>query len=309
MNGSPTSKSGCDVVVVGEYYCDLIFHNLDARPELGKEVLAQAFDMVPGGSFNPAMSLARLGVRAFWQCGLGTDPYSGFIRSEAAREGISDALFTQVDRPLRRITSVFSMQADRGFMTYIDGPDPAIDADKVLALAPKIVLFQGMQSLLDNLAAATALRAAGTIVLADCGHIEKTMDDPQIAAALAAIDVFLPNADEATQLTGESDLRKAVERLLQVVPSAVIKNGANGAVGFHDGEHVQLPTIKVDVVDLTGAGDCYNAGFVFGLINGYAFQDAMMLGGLNGSLSTTGLGGRAVPTAAQLLDALKTFTK
>lgn len=309
MSEAVAAVGSCDVVIIGEYYCDLIFHSLKETPALGAEVLAGAFDTVPGGSFTPALSFARLGVKAHWACGLGTDLYSALIRDEAKKAGISDVLFQNLDRPLRRVTSVFSMQADRGFLTFVDGPDPVVDADRVLDCRPRILLLQGLSALLANLALVRRARSAGILVISDCGHVEDSLDNQEICAALAAIDIFMPNATEASQLTGETEPEKMLSRLGREVSQLVVKAGADGAYGLEGGRIHHVPAKQVDVVDPTGAGDSFNAGFVYGLLKGQSYQDAMALGGLNGSISTTDLGGRAVPDEAQLLTEWEIFSQ
>ena len=63
--------SGVDVLVAGEYYCDLIFSGLDAPPTLGGEVFARGLTVRPGGCYNIALGLTRLGVRTAWACDFG----------------------------------------------------------------------------------------------------------------------------------------------------------------------------------------------------------------------------------------------
>lgn len=65
----------------------------------------------------------------------------------------------------------------------------------------------------------------------------------------------------------------------------VVKLGPEGAVAFADGRIVRRPTAKVDVVDTTGAGDAFNAGFIYGYLAGYSIEDALDLGNACGSLS------------------------
>lgn len=307
MIAGATSRADCDVVVVGEYYCDLIYHDLVDHPELGREVLSAGFDMVPGGSFTPVSALHKLGVNVLWQCGIGNDPYSKFILDEARRIGLREDLFTHTDQPLRRVTSVFSMLRDRGFLTFVDGPDPIASVENICGRAPKICLFQGLSTLLPNLDLARALRATGAQIISDCGHTELTLRDPRLSEALNLVDIFLPNADEARQITGMPAAADALENLIDLCSSVVIKRGAEGAIGSSEGARFQIPPLPVTPVDLTGAGDCFNAGFVFGLCRGETFEAAMVFGNVLGALSTLDLGGRALPDKEHLIADWKAF--
>lgn len=298
---SPDAK--CDILIVGEYFCDLVYHGLDAKPALGKEAFATGFDQVPGGSFVPAAALTKLGLDALWSCGLGTDEYSRFIFEAAKAHGIRGDMFTHVDTPLRRVTSVFSMREDRGFLTFVDGPDPLVDAAAAVAAAPKICLFQGLSTLLPNIAAAKALKDNGTLILADCGHTDLTLENADLRAAFQHVDVFLPNTDEARQLTNTADVTQSLKAFSEMLPSTVIKCGDQGAIGVQHGNAVSVPALDVDAIDLTGAGDSFNAGFSFGLLQSADFREAMLLGSACGALATTGLGISGLPDRRALMEA------
>ena len=77
------------------------------------------------------------------------------------------------------------------------------------------------------------------------------------------MDVLLLNEEEATYLTGLTDIEAALDQLLQTSTTVVIKRGSHGAIGkSRSGESVAVPAISTDVVDTTGAGDSFAAGFI-----------------------------------------------
>src|SRR5690606_6183199 len=86
--------------------------------------------------------------------------------------------------------------------------------------------------------------------------------NPMLAPTLAHTDFFFPNESEAAALTGDSG---RIESLVsQVADWLIVKRGAQGATAYNkNGESVSVPALSVDVVDTTGAGDAFNAGFIY----------------------------------------------
>jgi sugar/nucleoside kinase (ribokinase family) len=117
---------------------------------------------------------------------------------------------------------------------------------------------------------------------------------------LANADVLFANEAEAAAMAGTDDLGSTLERLAGFCPCVVIKRGGAGAAGIRDGVVVEVPAEPVDVIDTTGAGDCFNAGFLAGWLEGLDLRDALTLGVLCGSRAVTGYGGyRGCPREAE----------
>ena len=90
-----TRGYSCDVLLLGNYFCDLIITGLGEIPHLGAEVFGDSMEIVPGGAFTSAVALKRLGVNVHWAARFGNDLFSKFILDEAKREGLDDSLFQQ----------------------------------------------------------------------------------------------------------------------------------------------------------------------------------------------------------------------
>jgi sugar/nucleoside kinase (ribokinase family) len=103
--------------------------------------------------------------------------------------------------------------------------------------------------------------------------------------------VFLPNEKEALSLTGASTVEEAAERLAAQVSIVAVKMGADGGLVF-DGESLfRAPIIPVDVLDTVGAGDTFDAGFIYGFLQGWPLERCLKFGVVCGSLSTRLAGG------------------
>jgi len=282
-----------DVIVLGDYYLDLIFTGLPQFPELGKEIVGTGFDMLPGGAYNASVAMHRLGLKVGWAADFGDDEFSRFVLERAQAEGLSDDLFIRHRRPLRRITVAASYPSDRAFITYCD-PEPAAPAAlKALATASaRVVYVAGVYygKLFD---AGNALVRAKRMKLVMDGNSgdEVTLANPAVRKTISSVDIFLPNAAEARRMTGQVDLDEAIRALAALGPLVVIKDGARGSRALADGQLSSAAAIPVTPVDTTGAGDCFNAGFLKAWLDGRPLADCLRWGNIVGGLSITARGG------------------
>ncbi len=298
-----------DVLLCGDYWYDLIFTDLPGLPELGREVFAGGFDQTPGGPFIHAVAMHRLGLRVGWAADFGNDPFSKSVIKAARREGLDDTLFQCHDRPYRRITAAASFPSDRAFLSYSD-PGPATPAPLV-ALARHTAhalmipgLFFG--PVFD--AGQALARAHEMKIVMDCQCTDETLDNPAVRGALERVDVFLPNSSEARQLTGSANTLEALRCLGDVCPLVVVKDGPDGAHAIcrrppsrAGGETFYAPALPVKVIDTTGAGDAFGAGFLKAWLDGKPVAECLRWGNICGGLSTTARGGAsATPTLKEV---------
>jgi sugar/nucleoside kinase (ribokinase family) len=282
-----------DVIVVGDYCLDLIFTGLPKLPELGIEIIGTGFEMTPGGTYNTAIALHRLGVHTGWAGDFGTDDFSRLVLTRASEEGFDPSLFVHHDRPLRRITVAASYPEDRAFIAYYDPDTPIPAAVKALAaVSARVLYIPGIYSG-EVFAAGLALVRAKKIRLAMDGYINEreTMESPSIRKSIQAVDLLMPNASEARRLTGETDLEKAIHILGELCPLVVIKDGPAGALAYDRKNITHSPAIAISPVDTTGAVDCFNAGFIKAWLNDLPLTECLRWGNIVGGLSTLGHGG------------------
>lgn len=297
-----------DVLVFGDYFLDLIFTGLSQFPALGKEVFASGFDMLPGGAYNATVAMHRLGLRVGWAADFGDDDFSRFVLARAGAEGLDDAFFVRHRDPLRRLTVSASYPEDRAFITYMD-PDPVVPAAmRALAVAgARAVYVAGIYhgKLFD--AGLLLARSKGMKLVMDGNSgDEVTLRVASVHKAISGADLFIPNADEARRLTGEHDLAAAIRVLAELGPLVIVKDGANGAYACVDGEIVHAPAIPVTPLDTTGAGDCFNAGFVKAWLDGRPIGECLRWGNIVGGLSTAMRGGTGrVVTAVEVAQYLR----
>jgi sugar/nucleoside kinase (ribokinase family) len=255
-----------DVIVVGSYSLDLIFTGLPRFPEMGKDTLGTGFAMLPGEAYTHAVVMHRLGLKVGWAADFGNDDFSRFTLEKAK---------------------------DRAFVTYYD-PDSAIPAAlKGLASASaKLVYLPGFYygPFLETGLKLMRLKKM-KLVMDGNSDDEVVMTNPAVVKAVHAAELILPNASEARRMAGETDLEKAMRKLGKQCKLVVVKDGENGAYAWDGLQLVHSPAIVVDVVDTTGAGDCFNAGFIKAWLDGLSLPDCLRWGNIVGGLSTLGMGG------------------
>jgi sugar/nucleoside kinase (ribokinase family) len=116
---------------------------------------------------------------------------------------------------------------------------------------------------------------------------------------LAATNVFLPNEAEAKSLTGAASAEESAIKLKRALSGVegsrtemvAIKLGAQGALGASPSQSVRVDSIPVKVVDTVGAGDSFDAGFLYGYLNDWALEKSLRLACVCGALSTQKAGG------------------
>ena len=290
-----------DVIVVGGYFVDLIFNGLSQLPVLGKEIVGSGFEMLPGGAYNAALAMHRLGLKVAWAADFGDDDFSRFTLERARAEGLDDALFTYHRRPLRRITAALSYPEDRAFITYVD-PEPNTSAAlKALVSASARVLFVAGVYYGNLYNAGSALVRAKRMKVFMDGNSDDgvSLANPAVRRSLQSVDAFLPNAAEALRITGKPCLDEAMAALAALCPLVVVKDGANGSYARAGAQTLHASGISVTPVDTTGAGDCFSAGFLKAWFDDRPLAECLRWGNAVGGLSTTALGGtgRSVTTA------------
>jgi sugar/nucleoside kinase (ribokinase family) len=300
------------LLVAGEINVDLVFTGCDRLPEFGAEVLASGFRQGPGSSsMICAMGLARLGHSVAFAGITGQDGWGDYC-IDAMREAGIDVAAVQRD-PARQtgLTVALSSQHDRALVTY-SGAIGELRGDDITdaMLEASGHLHVSSYYLQDKLRPELATlfgraRAAGLTISLDPGFDPHQRWGAELAQLLPLVDVFLPNEREACAISGQSEPLDALRRLSNGRTRVVVKLGSEGCVTLQDdGNVLAVPAHAVAVVDSTGAGDSFDAGFLHAWRHGLALRDCLRWGSACGSLSTRGIGGTACQGSADEVRAL-----
>ncbi len=290
-----------DILLFGDYFCDVIITGLSETPRLGADIFGESMEIAPGGAYILAVALKRLGVDVRWAARLGNDLFSRFLLEEAQREGLNTSLFTHLEAPLRSISIAFSFSYDRGFISYMD-PHPEQDYRAlIITQRPKWVYNLPFDGTPASRELVNTAHQNGARVYVDCQYITTTLEEAGLKELLGAIDIFAPNQSEAAQLTGFTDPQQAAAKLAEYCPVVIIKAGAAGAFARAGSQTWQSPALNVTAIDTTGAGDSFNSGFLAAALRGESMETCLRYGNICGGLSVTKRGGAsAAPTLQEL---------
>lgn len=298
-----------DIVAVGDLNPDLVLTGV-ATPAFSQvEQLVDDARLTIGSSAGIfACGAARLGLRTAFSGFVGADPFGDFMRAALAARGVDTSRVAVTDQVTTALSVILSRSDDRAILTYL-GTIGALRREHLDndLLAQTRHLHLGSYFLLDGLRPAVpalfqAMRARGGTVSLDTNYDPAARWDGGLWETLAHVDVFLPNATEARAITSEADPQVALARLAQVVPTVAVKLGRQGAIARQGDEIATAPAYAGTVVDTTGAGDSFDAGFIYGWLNGWPLDRTLRLACACGSLSTRAIGG--VPGQATLAEAL-----
>ena len=105
---------------------------------------------------------------------------------------------------------------------------------------------------------------------------------------LSICEIVLPSEEEVKLLTGEEDIEAACDKLLSYGPRIIaLKQGKEGSVVITADQRIEVPSFKIDEVDPTGAGDCFDAGFIVGLLKGWTLKKVARFANAVGALAVT----------------------
>jgi len=299
-----------DVLVVGDANPDLVLRG-DVRPRFGQaEQLLDAADLVLGGSAAiTACGCARLGLRTGLLARVGDDVFGTFTRERLAEAGVELLPLPPLPDVPTGLSVILSAPDDRAILT-VAGTIPTLRPEDV----DDVVLSRASRVHVSSLFLQPTLAAGleDVFVRARKLGVKTSLDtnwDPSgrwdaVAEILAVTDVFLPNAAELRAVTGVEDLDEAAAGLVAGGTTVVLKDGARGARAWWPGGSASAPGLVLDVVDTTGAGDSFNAGFLAAQADAQPMPTALAWAAVAGSLSTRAAGGTAAQaTLAELRDA------
>jgi sugar/nucleoside kinase (ribokinase family) len=299
--GGPGSKD-LDLVVIGDCNPDVLVLGGDVTPAFGQqEKLVDSMSLTVGGSAAiTAVAAARLGLSVALVAAVGADPAGEFMLGELRRAGVdTSAVAVRGDVPTG-MTVALSRGGDRAILTALGAIDSLTAADVPASLlgrarhvhASSYFLLAG--SLGPGLASVfAAARVAGAVTSLDTNWDPSgRWGDGHLRAVLAQADLLLPNRAEALRLAGGApDLATAGQVLTAGGARLVVKLGPPGALCIDGSRWDRVGLAPVTPVDETGAGDCFNAGLIAGLLSGASLPEAAALGCATGALSTGAPGG------------------
>jgi len=306
---------GNRILVVGELNVDMIVGGMDTFPALGQEVVAGALHTVLGSSSAIcAAGLARLGAGVDLIGKVGADYYGQFVIDELRKLGVGTRHILRDDAVHTGITLSLTYPEDRAMVSYLGSIAELRPADIQTSIfgdychlhVGSYFLQTGLQSGLPDLFD-LAHRAGLTVSLDTGWDPNQRWGNGDLLRLLERVDLFCPNEREACAIARVDDGEQAMRELAKRAALVAVKRGPAGAMAMTGGQIVHSPGFRVNVVDATGAGDSFDAGFIFAhILQRRPLAEALRFANACGALCATGYGGTAAqPTLYQVQDMLK----
>jgi sugar/nucleoside kinase (ribokinase family) len=309
-----TPRVLCAGILVG----DLFVPPLPRLPAAGELLVTDDFLMGAGGcAANVAVVLSKLGVGSRVVGKVGRDSFGDFVTSSLAGFGIdvsfigrsetmgtAKTVIVPVAGEDRRYVHTVGANADLTGQNFGPGAMSGID-----------VVYLGGYLVLPSLHASSvvelfeAAHRAGARTLLDVvlpGDTKASMGD--LRSILPSVDFFLPNHDEASQLTSEQDPERQAACFNEAgAKTVIITMGSEGLFVRTTTEARHLAAPSVNVIDGSGAGDAFAAGLIVGILEGWPLKRSLIFASEVGALACTALGCSAgVPDREQVVRQMAT---
>ena len=274
-------------LVIGDINIDFDLH---ARhyPSEGGEAQAEQADFRLGGSgCLTALYLQLLGLPTALAAAMGTDVFSQFAAEYLSVSGIDESFIRKLPDEQTGFFMILVTPGGQRTMFGSRGANTAaFDADALIARLGEFghLHISGYFLLEDEQYGSvrrvmTSAKARGITISLDPGLCPSEQASDRILGLLKEVDYFLPSREELGLLADDLEPEESITMLLELGCGAVVlKMGSEGAKYYKNGFSVSVPPEieagKV-ILDTTGAGDCFNAGFIHGMLNGYTPENAL----------------------------------
>lgn len=285
-------------LVIGDLNVDVIISGMTEFPELGREILCKDIKTLLGGSASIfACRLAQLGGKVDIIGKVGRDENGKIVLNTLKSNGVGiDKVI--VDENIKTgVTVSLTYPENKALITFlgsIGALDPSDFQLNVLGEydhlhVSSIYLQPKLLNELPNIFAEAKKEGLITSLDPQC--------DPQgkyerIWSILKHTDIFLPNDREAAEITGLINPLKALRKLGSKVKTVIIKCGSQGSIGIMEEQIVRSEAFKVKVIDTTGAGDSFDAGFIYYFVHkNKDFEESIRFANAVGALTCLYVGG------------------
>lgn len=258
------------VTIIGDSFIDIIVpvFNIKSGNTYQRDIVISC-----GGTANVAMQISKLGEKAKFIGKIGNDAFGSYFKENLKSNNVKDLTFVDDSRMTGLCISLVDENGERSMITS-RGTNDSLTKREIESyinevLESKIVYFSGY-SLLSKQSSESIIYAMEESNEHNC-EIYFNPGAPNIITKLFKkiiynfVDVLILNIEEARKITDKSKVHGILSILDTIVSTTIITMGNDGCVISKDGKHALVPSNNVEnVVDTTGAGDAFSAGFIVG---------------------------------------------
>lgn len=298
-----------EVFSLGDVNVDIIMY-VDELPSKGGESLSKKVEVKPGGAAaNLAVALSRLGVPTGFIGAVGNDIFGDYLRKDLESEGVDTTMLAEKEAMSGFTVIVVTEDGERTMLGHRGANrmlEPG-DIDESSIEKAEIVFISGY-AFLEQPQRDAALKVFGA---AKRHGIPVAVDLPEVMASIGwegirqmvgSPDIIFVNEHECNLLLKNDETK--LKDVLSEVAMLVVKMGAKGA-RLHTREGTfTSPAFKIEVVDTVGAGDAFDAGFIYALTRGLKPKECLVVGNAVAAWKCTGPGARHLPRLKDLKEFL-----
>ncbi len=281
-------EKNLDVLCVGIAVADVLGKPIDEIPPWDRLGTVDQVEHHTGGcAANTAVDLVRLGLRAGICACLGNDAAGLFVRNTLRDTGVDTSGLVETDQAATSYTFVMiGSDGRRRFLHHVGANAQLMESDVSDAVLSRSRLLHiggaFLMPALDGQPAARLLERAKKLGLKtslDTAFNPNVDSEALIVPCLPYLDIFFPSIEEAAAITGKSDTEEIFDWFGDhPVPIMGIKLGKQGCVVREEGKPIHYPAYPIDVVDGSGAGDAFVAGFLYGILEDWSIADSARFG-------------------------------
>ncbi|WP_068070689.1 adenosine kinase [Novosphingobium lentum] len=287
-----------------------------ARAQELYDAMGPAREISGGSAANTLAGLAALGASCAFIGQVADDQLGEVFAHDIRAGGIAFATPSRADEPPTARCLIFvTPDGQRTMNTFLGASQflPATALDETAIAAASVLYLEGYlwdpeeprKAMRRAIAAARNAGRKVAFTLSDAFVIARHGDDFRALIAAGEIDILFANEHELAALTGEDDFDAGIAALAPKVSVLVVTRSENGAVAVTGGERTQVPAEPVaKVVDTTGAGDLFAAGFLFGHVRGRPVADCLRMGAICAAEIISHYGARPEADLAELIGAI-----
>lgn len=290
--------TGRKVTVIGSINMDLVTSTTQI-PKVGETVLGNSFHSIPGGKgANQAVAAARLGADVTMIGAVGNDSFGITLVEHLTNEGINTENIVKVKDTSTGIASIIVSEADNSIIV-VPGANNHVTPEVIEKHEDKIInsdiILLQLEIPVESVIRVVELaKKHGVRTILNPAPIQKLPKE-----LLEMVDYLTPNEHEQALLF--DSLGGTEEELAKYKEKCIVTKGSKGVMTYKNGEKIEIPSIQVEAVDTTGAGDSFNGALAVALCDGFDIEEACRFANVVGAISVTKLGAQTgMPTKKEV---------
>ncbi|MBY0146876.1 ribokinase [Neobacillus niacini] len=294
---------GRKITVIGSINMDLVTSTTQI-PKVGETVLGQSFHSIPGGKgANQAVAAARLGGDVTMIGAVGDDSFGRTLVDHLTHQGINTKNIIEVNDVSSGIASIILSAADNSIIV-VPGANNSITPEIIekhedIIRASSILLLQLEIPLESVIRAIELAKKHGVLTILNPAPIQKLPKN-----LLEMVDFVTPNEHEQELLF--ASVEGTEQDLAELKKKCIVTKGSKGVVIYKNGKKVEIPSVQVEAVDTTGAGDSFNGALAYALCEGLGIVESCRFANVVGAISVTKLGAQTgMPTKKEVEEFLQ----